>query len=170
MIKFFQKTRQNLLLENKKTTYFKYAIGEIILVVIGILIALQINNWNKNRKNTNIETNLLVEIKNGLEKDLKDVHVNKQGHENGIEACEYWEKLINNQPVNTQEFDQKYHSLLRNFIAIQNKSGYESLKSRGLELISNDILRVKIISLYEEYYEIIQKIDEDYYENQFFEI
>lgn len=129
MIKFFQKTRQNLLLENKKTTYFKYAIGEIILVVIGILIALQINNWNENRKNTNIETNLLIEIKNGLEKDLKDVHVNKQGHENGIEACEYWEKLINNQPVNTQEFDQKYHSLLRNFIAIQNKSGYESLKS-----------------------------------------
>ena len=49
MIKFFRKIRQNLLMENKTGKYFKYAIGEIILVVIGILIALQINNWNSQR-------------------------------------------------------------------------------------------------------------------------
>jgi len=48
MIKFFRKIRQNLLRENKTGKYFKYAIGEITLVVIGILIALQINNWNEN--------------------------------------------------------------------------------------------------------------------------
>ncbi|MFT7329977.1 MAG: hypothetical protein ACI848_000035 [Roseivirga sp.] len=46
MIKFFRKIRQNLLVENKTGKYFKYAIGEIMLVVIGILIALQINTWN----------------------------------------------------------------------------------------------------------------------------
>ncbi len=50
MIKFFHKIRQNLLNEGKTTNYFKYALGEIVLVVIGILIALQINNWNENRK------------------------------------------------------------------------------------------------------------------------
>ena len=50
MIKFFRHIRQNLLMENKTSRYFKYAIGEIILVVIGILIALQINNWNEKRK------------------------------------------------------------------------------------------------------------------------
>jgi len=49
MIKFFRKIRQNLLMENKTGKYFTYAIGEIVLVVIGILIALQINNWNQNR-------------------------------------------------------------------------------------------------------------------------
>jgi len=48
MIKFFRKIRQNLLRENKTRKYYKYAIGEITLVVIGILIALQINNWNEN--------------------------------------------------------------------------------------------------------------------------
>ena len=47
MIKFFRKIRQNLLMENKTGKYFKYAIGEIVLVVIGILIALQINTWNQ---------------------------------------------------------------------------------------------------------------------------
>lgn len=50
MIKFFRKIRFNLMEQNKTSKYFKYAIGEIILVVIGILIALQINNWNENRK------------------------------------------------------------------------------------------------------------------------
>ena len=54
MIKFFRKIRQNLLMENKTGKYFKYAIGEIVLVVIGILIALSINNWNEMRK-SNIE-------------------------------------------------------------------------------------------------------------------
>jgi hypothetical protein len=49
MIKFFRKIRQNLLMENKTGKYLKYAIGEILLVVIGILFALQINNWNNNK-------------------------------------------------------------------------------------------------------------------------
>ena len=59
MIKFFRKIRQNLLMENKTGKYFKYAIGEIILVVIGILIALQINNWNENQQLTKVENSTL---------------------------------------------------------------------------------------------------------------
>ncbi|MCB0461581.1 MAG: DUF6090 family protein [Flavobacteriaceae bacterium] len=50
MIKFFRHIRKSLLMENKTGKYFKYAIGEIVLVVIGILIALSINNWNEKRK------------------------------------------------------------------------------------------------------------------------
>ena len=52
MIKFFRKIRQNLLSEGKTGKYLKYEIGEIILFVFGILIALQINNWNEARKDT----------------------------------------------------------------------------------------------------------------------
>ena len=55
MIKFFRKIRQNLLSQGKTGKYFKYAIGEIILVVIGILIALQINNWNEYQKDRKSE-------------------------------------------------------------------------------------------------------------------
>jgi len=50
MIKFFRNIRQKLLSEGKTTNYIKYAIGEIVLVMIGILLALQVNNWNENRK------------------------------------------------------------------------------------------------------------------------
>jgi hypothetical protein len=59
MINFFRKIRKNLLMENKTGKYFKYAIGEIILVVIGILIALSINNWNENRKLKSSELKML---------------------------------------------------------------------------------------------------------------
>ncbi|MCH2490865.1 MAG: DUF6090 family protein [Flavobacteriales bacterium] len=60
MIKFFRKIRQRLLTENKFSKYLIYAIGEIILVVVGILIALQVNNWNEERKSS-IETNKISE-------------------------------------------------------------------------------------------------------------
>jgi hypothetical protein len=63
MIKFFRRIRQNLLMENKTGKYFKYAVGEIVLVVIGILIALQINNWNENRKNSHQEHKILLALK-----------------------------------------------------------------------------------------------------------
>ncbi|RZN82372.1 MAG: hypothetical protein EVB12_03000 [Winogradskyella sp.] len=58
-------------MENKTSKYFKYAIGEIILVVIGILIALQINNWNENRKLNNNEKIILIDLVEDLELDYK---------------------------------------------------------------------------------------------------
>ena len=63
MIKFFRKTRQKLLSENKVSKYLVYAIGEIVLVVIGILIALQINNWNETNKKRSEETILLEALR-----------------------------------------------------------------------------------------------------------
>jgi uncharacterized protein YnzC (UPF0291/DUF896 family) len=73
MIKFFRKIRQNLLNEGKTTKYFKYAIGEIVLVVIGILIALQINNLNEQRKQNNLEQDYLIALKREFQNNLIEV-------------------------------------------------------------------------------------------------
>ena len=62
MIKFFRKIRQQLISENQMGKYLKYAIGEILLVVIGILIALQINNWNQNRIDSKLEQDYYCRI------------------------------------------------------------------------------------------------------------
>lgn len=70
MIKFFRHIRQSLIMENKTSKYFKYAIGEIVLVVIGILIALQINNWNENRKQINTQNAIYLIVKEDLETDI----------------------------------------------------------------------------------------------------
>ena len=79
MIKFFRKIRQDLLRDNKIGDYLKYAVGEIVLVVIGILIALSINNWNESRKN-DLEQALLV--KNIIEDLRLDfIHINKSSEQ-----------------------------------------------------------------------------------------
>ena len=69
MIKFFRHIRYNLMKTDKTGKYFKYAIGEIVLVVIGILIALQINNWNEKRKEKLIERELLTYTLENLKTD-----------------------------------------------------------------------------------------------------
>lgn len=78
MIKFFRRIRQSLLSEGKTGKYLKYAVGEIVLVVIGILIALQINNWNENRKALKLQEDLLESFYNNMEADSVELANNKQ--------------------------------------------------------------------------------------------
>jgi competence protein ComGC len=79
MIKFFRKIRYDLMEKNKTGKYFKYAIGEIVLVVIGILIALSINNWNEERKNILNESQLVKNIIEDLRLDSE--HINQSLNE-----------------------------------------------------------------------------------------
>jgi hypothetical protein len=74
MIKFFRRIRQNLLIEGKTTSYLKYAIGEIVLVVIGILIALQINNWNEQQKNNKLEKEYYCRLLEDAQQDLEQIN------------------------------------------------------------------------------------------------
>ena len=78
MIKFFRHIRQNLIMENKTSKYLKYAIGEIVLVVIGILIALQINNWNEERKDKLSENHTLKNFVQDLKSDSISYSINLQ--------------------------------------------------------------------------------------------
>ena len=94
MIKFFRKIRQNLLMENKTGKYFKYAIGEIVLVVIGILIALQINNWNEKRKAEFEETKILT----SLLEDIKTAKINCQAQlDVELKNIKTYEKVLGNE-------------------------------------------------------------------------
>jgi len=73
MIKFFRRIRQRLLSENKFSKYLLYAIGEIILVVIGILIALSINNWSENGKDRAQEQELLSQLQSEFQSNLEQL-------------------------------------------------------------------------------------------------
>ena len=73
MIKFFRKIRQKLLSENKFSKYLIYAIGEIVLIVIGILIALQINTWNQNRLDNEKQQIILNKFLEDLNQDVSNL-------------------------------------------------------------------------------------------------
>jgi len=146
---------------------WKNYLFEFLSIFIGVSLAFAMSNWGENRREAQAESKILIEIKNGLQLDLSDVEQNIKGHKKGIETCHHFRQLIETPNANQDSAALQYFYLFRDFISIQNKSGYESLKSKGLGLIKNDSLRLEIISLYDFYYEIIEKLEEDYDEMQF---
>ncbi len=88
MIKFFRKIRQKLLTENKFSKYLIYAIGEIVLVVIGILLALQINTWNEERKNQKEAYKILLQLKTEFETNNELVDTSIEFHRTRLNAVE----------------------------------------------------------------------------------
>ena len=144
----------------------KYSF-EFLSLFIAVVSAFALNNWNDNRRDHNAENKILIEIYNGLNKDLEDIRMNEDGHKRGVKANVYFKDLLSNKQESTDSVLIQYFNLTRDFISIQNTSGYEALKSKGLEVIKDDLLRTKIISLYEFDYSILKKLEEDYYESQF---
>jgi len=151
----------------KSENWKKYGF-EFLSMFVAIISAFALTNLGDNIRNNNYENKILVEISNGLEKDLDDIELNVLGHELGISACNYFRNIFAGKNVETDSLMIHYHALTRDFILIQNTAGYETLKSRGLELVKNDSLRLKIISLYEYDYNALQKLEEEYSEMQFY--
>ena len=144
----------------------KYTL-EFFSIFIAVVFAFALNNWNENRRDHRAEAKILTEISNGLQKDLDDIHINILGHKEGIKACKFWRGIVTNEIITPDSLNQYYFNLTRDFFSSQNVSGYETLKSRGLELIRNDSLRFHIISLYEYDYDALKNLEETYYEMQF---
>ncbi|MEL6254072.1 MAG: hypothetical protein AAFR87_18835 [Bacteroidota bacterium] len=150
----------------KETNWKNYGF-EFLSIFIAVISAFALTNWQENRRERKAEDKILIEILHGLEKDIEDVNLNMRGHKGGLRACAYWRRLINHESNSLDTLTQYYFALTRDFISIQNVSGYETLKSRGLELIEDDSLRFDIISIYEYDYEILLKFEEEYQEMQF---
>lgn len=148
MIKFLRKIRRKTLVENKVGRYLTYAVGEIILVVIGILIALSINNWNQRQQQKKVLDNIYATIKADLQQDIRNI-------DNIVRSSELVEKdylAIIEQTRRREDFKSCKNCLYVNF-------GFPNLKLRknGSELLqnynqqnntSNDSLSVKLNSLY----------------------
>ncbi len=155
MIKFLRRIRLQLISENKTGKYLKYAIGEIVLVVIGILIALSINNWNENRKLQNEELKLLFDIKTNLETNLfnfeNDTLLNHQDVKQYLKIEEY---INNNLPYNN-ELDDAFGRLTFWGGPFITSTAYNSLQSKGLDIISNETLKNAIVDMHEVKFSIL---------------
>ena len=155
MIKFFRRIRYDLMEKNKTGKYLKYAIGEIVLVVIGILIALSINNWNEGRKLRNQEFKILTEIRSNLETTLEifesDTLFNLKTIQQFNKIKRY---IIEDLPYN-KELDSAFGYLQNWASPYPILTAYKTLQLKGLDIISNENLRTDIIDLYEYEYNVL---------------
>ncbi|WP_431157814.1 DUF6090 family protein [Winogradskyella poriferorum] len=155
MIKFFRKIRQRLLSENKFSEYLLYAIGEIILVVIGILIALQINNWNERRKIEQsgkeyikeIYKDLKIEITN-IDEILNSLSEQYDGTEYILNVFESKNKVV----TDTVLFTKNHWEPRRLFIIDRDLNTFDKLKSSGQSsLLKNDSLSNLLDKFYKNF-------------------
>jgi len=173
MIRLFKKDKKKFIYSRKIRNYLAYSIGEIILVVIGILIAVYINNWDLNQLKQDNGVKALKIVK-------RDLQTEKYVLESFKKRYSYTRKylidiLYNNKTDNLDSL--KFH--FGPYVHYKMNSEYISLKSSGkLNLISNSKLRSKLVNFYEVYYSIYKELEEehkffidkrvnDYFFNQF---
>jgi hypothetical protein len=173
MIRIFKKNKKKFIYSRKIRNYLAYSIGEIILVVIGILIAVYINNWDLKQLKKDNGVKALKIVK-------RDLQTEKYVLENFKKRYSYTRKylidiLYNNKTDNLDSL--KFH--FGPYVHYKMNSEYISLKSSGkLNLISNSKLRSKLVNFYEVYYSIYKELEEehkffidkrvnDYFFNQF---
>ena len=162
MIKFFRKIRQNLLLEGKTGKYFKYAIGEIILVVIGILIALAINNWNEARKNRVKEKDILLEIAETLEVNAKTLDSSILWGNRSIKQRQNYLTTVKKKKPYNDTMQQGFQRMNLGFSRTTlSKSGYEMLKISGFDLLKSKSLKKQILRLFEVTYPYLELREND---------
>ena len=149
MIKFFRHFRKKLLVENKFSKYFLYALGEIILVVIGILIALWINNRNEVNKQRNQEVHYLKNIQVDLKMNIAHIDQYIKDRDvaaiNAAKILEHYEgKPIENHEAFAAEAISIY--TWRKFFQINN-TFQELMNSGNLALISNDSIKNTLLNM-----------------------
>ena len=150
-----------MLTESKISKYLIYAIGEIILVVIGILIALSINNWNEKKNTKAEESKILSEIKAALETDIHKINANISEANKSIESIQIIKKQIQLAKPTNDSLGYHFAQFLEWSTSNINTGPYETLKTKGLDLISNDKLRNEIINYFEQL--VKHNIDQNVY-------
>ncbi|WCO02721.1 DUF6090 family protein [Psychroserpens ponticola] len=148
-------------MENKTSKYFKYAIGEIILVVIGILIALQINTWNKQQEEHQLELKIIEEIRSNLNHDLDEIQEDIAIMADINSACDALKTYINTQEIPSEELFITAGLLRVTPHFDPNTSGYGLLVSKGIGVISSDSLRNDISLHYERLYNYYKRYEEE---------
>lgn len=157
MLKFFRRIRQSLLAESKFRKYLLYALGEILLVVIGILIALQINNWNEERKEQKLGVVVLHDIQDNILRN--NVLIQEAIHT--IDSINFSANAIRIYLISDDRPDSEFYDHIGEavrsgtFLFRLNSDGYESLKSTGFAILGNEILKDQILNLFEVTYGMV---------------
>ena len=164
MIKFFRKIRQQLLSQNRISKYLLYAVGEIVLVVIGILIALSINNWNEEKKNKRAAVEIYKNLQYSLKQDSSEVvkilglqkkslQTQKRIFLNNVD--EFEAEIANG------KLDSIIQDLLFGAFSLYPKNGIYNLivSNNEMDLLESDVIKRALNNLYEFSYKRYENLD-----------
>ncbi|WOD43739.1 DUF6090 family protein [Hwangdonia lutea] len=161
MIKFFRKIRRNLLTEGNTGKYLKYAIGEIVLVVIGILIALGINNWNERKKDRDKEIVYLNRLTTNLNSDIKLYNLIIKKDSALIESLKKLQSFNFNISDKENKSTEALNALITGYHFTPNKTTIDNIVSSGnIEIIRSNYLLEDIFLYYRTTEDIQKGIDE----------
>ena len=153
MIGFFRRIRKKLADDNKPMKYMRYAIGEILLVMIGILLALQVNNWNEERKSKKIEKDVLASLSVDIKRDYSLLQEIDSLYKIDIEDLNKAHDLINKDHHTMEEsLNLKYFGVTLFDFNPRRTTYDEMINSGKIYNLSNKILLENII----DYYELIE--------------
>ncbi|MEQ8628776.1 DUF6090 family protein [Ekhidna sp.] len=159
MLFLLRKIRRKLISENQVSTYLLYAIGEIILVVVGILIAVNIDDLNEETRLKRIEHTLLSEMYVNLQNDKTDLTANVTLCQNSLTSSYRVLDHLSGQDMQADSILYYYGNLWGTTVFTVNMSAYENLKSLGLQVISSNELRKMITNHYAEGYGYLLRVE-----------
>lgn len=162
MLRFFSKIRLALI-GTSSGRYLVYAVGEITLVVFGILIALQVNNWNEIRQDRNSERDLLAEFYNGFIVDLENLAEDTLRTRRAIQRTSSLIEILQD-PLQVEPPDSLLGAPFSAAIISINTGVYELLKNKGTDLISNNDLRRRLFYFYETELDWYGNLQQRYYD------
>jgi len=149
MPRFFRQIRQRFLTDKKFSKYLLYAVGEILLVVIGILIALQVDTWQDANQKRNREIEFLSQMKETLNLEISDLQFNIEALEGSLKSIRVVQKHLEDQLPYHDSLAYHFANSSREMGYMVRAGVYEQLKSSGMDLISNDSLRNQIVTHYD---------------------
>ena len=135
-----------------ESSRWKHAIGEIVLIVLGVLIALAVNNWNASRQQRRVELTVLAQLRAALVGDLSALRAVDDAVRVREKRIEMLLADLDRGVVTGDSADVRFGAVLRIWELRLNRSLYETLKAKGLDLISNDSLRLRVAALYDNTY------------------
>ncbi|NNF35170.1 MAG: hypothetical protein HKN68_13740 [Saprospiraceae bacterium] len=152
MLRLFRNIRRTVSDSDPLRKYLFYAIGEIFLVVVGILLALQINNWNQDRINKNTEKKLLEELVENLSVNAQRLEESVKGELKTASSIEIVVDVLENKKPHHDSLN--YHFGRADFAAdvVLTNTAFQAISSRGFEIIRSDDLRKAIIDLFDTEY------------------
>jgi len=160
-------------MKNKTFSWTKY-LFESLSIFIAVVSAFALNNWNQDRRDLRAEKEILIEVKNSVQIDLRTIRSNKSEYLYSQKSCDYLKDLIDGKPVNQDSIQKMYVSIFENAIFAPNKTGYDGLVAKGLDIIKDKLLRKRIGYYYNYYFDILIKLEEQEqtqpYKNYYFPI